>query len=63
MFESLFDYRFPTDHKDRLRAKLSNAMQGKRRIRDFTRDIEKLTARFPSVTEHSTEGKASCYWR
>ena len=53
MFESLFDYCFPTDYKDRLRAKLSNATQGKLRIRDFIRDIEKLAARFPDVNERA----------
>lgn len=53
MYESLFDYCFPSDFKDRLRAKLSHATQGKRRIRDFVRDIEKLASRFPDVNERA----------
>ena len=51
MFEALFDYCFPPDFKDRLRVQLSSASQGKRRIRDFVRDIEKLVSRFPDVNE------------
>jgi len=35
MFKALFDYCFPVDFKDRLRAKLSQSVQGNRRIRDF----------------------------
>ena len=35
MFEALFDYCLPVDFKDRLRAKLSQSVQGNRRIRDF----------------------------
>jgi len=53
MYEALFDYCFPMDFKDRLRARLSNATQGKRRIRDFIRDVEKLASRFPDVNERT----------
>ena len=53
VLEGIFEYCFPPDFKDRLRAQLSNATQGKRRIRDFVRDIEKLTARFPDVNERA----------
>ena len=53
MYEALFDYCFPMDFKDRLRARLMNSQQGKRRIRDFIRDIEKLAARFPDVNERT----------
>jgi hypothetical protein len=53
MYEALFDYCFPSDFKDRLRARLTNSVQGKRRIREFIRDIEKLAARFPDVNERA----------
>ena len=53
MYEALFDYCFPTDFKDRLRARLSQSVQGKRNIRDFVRDVEKLASRFPDVNERT----------
>ena len=53
MFEAIFDYCFPVDFKDRLRAKLSQAVQGNRRVRDFLRDIEKPASRFLDVNERA----------
>ena len=53
LYEALFDYCFPSDFKDCLRVQLSNAVQGKQRIRDFVREIEKLAARFPDVNERT----------
>jgi hypothetical protein len=53
MYEALFDYCFPMDFKDRLRARLTHSIQGKRRIRDFVRDVERLAARFPDVNERA----------
>ena len=53
MFEALFDYCFPPDFKDRLHVQLSSTSQGKRRIRDFVRDIEKLASRFLDVNERA----------
>ena len=41
------------DFKDRLRAKLSHSVQGKRRVRDFVCDVEKLASRFPDVNERT----------
>ena len=42
MYEALFDYCFPTDFKDQLQARLTQLVQGKRNIRDFVCDLEKL---------------------
>ena len=53
MHEAMFDYCFPMDFKDRLRARLVQSTQGKCRIRDFIRDVEKLAARFPDVNERT----------
>ena len=53
MFEAIFDYCFPVDFKGRLRAKLSQTVQGNRRVRDFLRDIEKLVSRFLDVNERA----------
>ena len=53
MYEALFDHCFPSDIKDRLRSQLSNATQGKRRIREFVREIEKLASWFPDVNERT----------
>ena len=53
MYEALFDYCFPRDIKDRLRAQLSHSVQGKRQIRDFVREVEKLASRFPDVNERT----------
>ena len=53
LYEALFDYCFPSDFKDRLRAQLSSAVQGKWRIQDFVWEIEKLVARFPDVNERT----------
>lgn len=53
MFEAMFDYCFPTDFKDQLRARLEGTVQGKKRVRDFVREVELLAARFPDVNERS----------
>ena len=53
MYEAMFDYCFPMDFRDRLRTRLMQSTQGKRRIRDFVRNIEKLAARFPDVNERT----------
>ena len=53
MYEAMFDYCFPMDFRDRLRTRLMQLTQGKRRIRDFVRDIEKLAAWFPDVNERT----------
>ena len=53
LYEALFDYCFPVDFKDRLRARLNDSVQGKRNIRDFVRDVEKLASRFPDVNERT----------
>ena len=53
MCEALFDYCFPMDFKETLRARLSQSTQGKCRIRDFIRDVEKLASRFPDVNERA----------
>ena len=53
MYEALFDYCFPVNFKDKLRAQLSQAVQGKRNVRDFVREIEKLASRFPDVNERT----------
>jgi len=51
MYEALFDYCFPVNFKDKLRAQLSQSVQGKRNVRDFVRETEKLESRFPDVNE------------
>ena len=67
-FENLFDYCFPRDFKDKLRAKLTTSTQGKRRVREFLRDLMKLAARFPDVNERTVietfwHGMCSCSYQ
>ncbi|KAJ7839107.1 hypothetical protein B0H14DRAFT_3869816 [Mycena olivaceomarginata] len=51
VYDGLFDYCFPSDFKLRLRDRLMSAKQGGSKIRDFVRDLESLSVRFPDVTE------------
>ncbi|THH29464.1 hypothetical protein EUX98_g4724 [Antrodiella citrinella] len=52
LYEALFDYCFPVDFKEQLRERLTQSTQGKRRVRDFARDLENLASRFPDVSDH-----------
>lgn len=49
VYEGLFDYCFPPDYKLELRKRLMTAYQGRKPVRDFARDIEALTKRFPDI--------------
>ena len=53
MYEALFDCSFPVNFKEELKAQLSKSARGKRNVRDFVREIEKLASRFPGVDEQT----------
>ncbi|KAJ7208904.1 hypothetical protein GGX14DRAFT_566600 [Mycena pura] len=51
VYEGLFDYCFPANFKLQLRERLMSAKQRGSKVRDFMRDIESLSVRFPDITE------------
>jgi Holliday junction resolvase RusA-like endonuclease len=51
LIPALFDFCFPNDTMEQLRKKWENITQGKRRVQDYAREIEKLARRFREVNE------------
>ena len=54
IFPAIFDYCFPQDFMKRLRIKWDNTIQGKRRVREYVREIELIGRKFPEMTERTT---------
>ncbi|KAJ7581639.1 hypothetical protein C8J56DRAFT_1100990 [Mycena floridula] len=50
VYDAMFEYCFPSDIKERLRAELVSLKQGSRNIQDFAVDIESRARRFPDMT-------------
>jgi len=53
LFPAMFDYCFPNDIMQRLRKKWDNMVQGKGRVQDYARDMEKLARKFKEVNERT----------
>ena len=53
IFPALFDYCFPNDIMQRLRKKWDNMAQGKSRVEDYSREMEKLARKFKEVNERT----------
>jgi len=53
LFPAMFDYCFPNDILQKLRRKWDNMTQGKSRVEDYAREIEKLARRFEEITERT----------
>jgi len=53
LFPAIFDYCFPNDIMERLRKRWNNMSQGKSRVEDYARDMEKLARKFKEVNERS----------
>lgn len=53
IFPAIFDYCFPKDFMKRLRIKWNNLAQGKRRVRDYLREIEMIARKFGEMSERT----------
>ena len=53
MYKAMFDYCFPMDFKDRLRACLMQLTQVKCQIRDFVCDVKNFAVWFPDVNKRT----------
>lgn len=53
IFTAIFDYCFPQDAMRKLRARWHNLTQGKRRVREYVREIEVLARRLPELNERA----------
>jgi len=53
LFPAMFDYCFPNDIMQRLRKKWDNMTQGKSRVQDYARDMEKLARKFKEANERT----------
>ncbi|EJD49909.1 hypothetical protein AURDEDRAFT_160931 [Auricularia subglabra TFB-10046 SS5] len=51
IYDELFDYCFPSDFKLMLRKRFAQLTQGQRDVREFARDIQVLSRRFPDIGE------------
>ncbi|EJD33464.1 hypothetical protein AURDEDRAFT_177451 [Auricularia subglabra TFB-10046 SS5] len=50
-YDELFDHCFPSDFKLMLRKRFAQSTQGSRDVREFARDIQVLSRRFPDIGE------------
>jgi len=53
LIPALFDYCFPNDIMQKLRRRWDNIVQGKTRVQEYARDVEKLARRFKEVNERT----------
>ena len=53
IFPAIFDYCFPKDFMKRLRVRWNNLTQGKRRVREYVREIEMISKKFPEMSERT----------
>ena len=53
LFPDLFTYCFPPEIMRKLRARWNNLNQGKRRVRDYIREIELLSGRFKEMNDRT----------
>ncbi|EJD33521.1 hypothetical protein AURDEDRAFT_177391 [Auricularia subglabra TFB-10046 SS5] len=51
IYDELFDHCFPSDFKLMLRKRFAQSTQGQRDVREFARDIQVLSRRFPDIGE------------
>ena len=60
IFPAIFDYCFPNDIMRKLRIRWDKLNQGKRRVREYLREIHLISARFSEITERAVVLK---FWR
>ncbi|KZV97945.1 hypothetical protein EXIGLDRAFT_810418 [Exidia glandulosa HHB12029] len=53
LYQSLYEYIFPSNFRQTLRRRLMSAKQHGRRVKDFAKDIENLSLRFPDVSSYT----------
>ena len=50
-FKDLYDYCFPDDFNEKLRRQWDKLTQGKKRVREFSREVEDLARKFKEMSE------------